>query len=265
MGAAPLGPAGGGGDEMSAQPLRDQVVLVTGGGGGIGSAICRSCAAAGAAVVLTYNRDAARAERLAEQLPGAGHLVAHAPVDDSSVLRRLAEQIAARYDRLDLLVNNAGITWPVAHHDLDGLDDTLIDDIFRVNWRGAFASIRALRALLAAGDGGLVVNISSVAGRTGIGSNVAYCASKAAMDVMTKSLARALAPQIRVVSVSPGWVEGEYASRIDPAILDEQRQKTPLKRIAKADDVADAVLAVATLLRFTTGSIIPVDGGRPLN
>lgn len=246
-------------------PLRDRVVLVTGGGGGIGSAICRTCAAAGAAVVITYNRDAARAERLAEQLPGTGHLVVHAPVDDSQALRQLAQQVATRYDRLDLLVNNAGITRPVAHGDLDALDDELIDRIFKVNWRGAFATVRAFRSLLAAGDGGLVVNISSVAGQTGIGSNVAYCASKAAMDAMTKSLARALAPRIRVVSVSPGWVEGEYARRIDAAILEEQRQKTPLKRIAQAQDVADAVLAAATLLRFTTGSIIAVDGGRPLN
>jgi 3-oxoacyl-[acyl-carrier protein] reductase len=250
---------------MNAQPMSGNVVLVTGGGGGIGSAICRTCAAAGASVVITYNRDEAKAQRLADQLSGTDHLVVHAPVDDSDALRRLADQVAVRYDRLDLLVNNAGITRPVAHHDLHALDDDLIDQIFRVNWRGAFAAVRAFKSLLAAGDGGLVINISSVAGQTGIGSNVAYCASKAAMDAMTKSLARALAPQIRVLSVSPGWVEGEYASRIDPAILDEQRRKTPLGRIAGAQDVANAVLAAATLLTFTTGSIIPVDGGRPLN
>lgn len=249
---------------MNGRPLQEKVVVVTGGGGGIGSAICQACAAAGASVVITYNRDEGKARRLAEQLPGS-HLVVRAPVHDSSALRSLAEQVAARYDRLDLLVNNAGITRPVAHHDLDSLDDALIDEIFRVNWRGAFATVRALRSLLATGAGGLVVNISSVAGQTGIGSNVAYCASKAAMDAMTKSLARALAPQIRVVSVSPGWVEGEYASRVDPAILEEQRRKTPLNRIAQSRDVANAVLAVATMLTFTTGSIIPVDGGRPLN
>lgn len=246
-------------------PLHRKVVVVSGGGGGIGSAICQACAAADASVVITYNQDEAKAQRLAEQLPGSTHMVARAPVDDSVALRSLAEQVGARYARLDVLVNNAGITRPVAHNDLDSLDDDVIDQIFRVNWRGAFASVRAFKSLLAAGDGGLVINISSVAGQTGIGSNVAYCASKAAMDVMTKSLGRALAPQIRVVSVSPGWVEGEYAKRVDPAVLDEQRQKTPLKRIAQAQDVANAVLAVATMLTFTTGSIIPVDGGRPLN
>ena len=97
-----------------------------------------------------------------------------------------------------------------------------------------------------------------------MGSNVAYCASKAALDSMTRSLARALAPTVRVVSVSPGWVEGEYAQRMSPTLLDEQRQKTPLKQLARAEDVAEAVLAVALHLKHTTGCIIPVDGGRAL-
>jgi 3-oxoacyl-[acyl-carrier protein] reductase len=250
---------------MSNGSLDKKVVVVSGGGGGIGSAICAACAGAGAAVVITYNQDEARAQRLAEQLPGTNHLVAHAPVDDSAALARLAEQVGARYGGVDVLVNNAGITRQVRHDDLDGLDDDLIDQIFRVNWRGAFASVRAFKPLLAAGEGGLVINISSIAGRTAIGSNIAYCASKAALDSMTLSLARALAPQIRVVSVSPGWVEGEYARRMRPELIEEQRRKTPLGRIAQAQDVANAVVAAATLLTFTTGAIIPVDGGRPLS
>ena len=249
---------------MTAQALTGQVALVTGGGGGIGSAICRGLAASGATLVITYNRDQTRAESLAAELPGSGHLVAQASVEDSKALARLAQCIADGPGRLDLLVNNAGITRGVPHHDLDALDDALIDDIFRVNVRGAIATVRTMRSLLAAGEGGLVVNISSVAGRTALGSNIAYCASKAALDNVTMSLARALAPQIRVVSVSPGWVEGEYAQRMPPALIQEQRDKTPLARIASAEDVADAVLALATQLRFTTGAVIPVDGGRPL-
>ncbi len=250
---------------MASQPLTGQVALVTGGGGGIGSAICRGLAAAGATLVITYKRDQTRAESLAAELPGEGHLVARASVEDSAALARLAQRIADGPGRLDLLVNNAGITRSVPHSELDALDDALIDDIFRVNVRGAIATVRAMRPLLAADGGGLVVNISSVAGRTALGSNIAYCASKAALDNVTKSLARALAPQIRVVSVSPGWVEGEYAQRMPPALIQEQRDKTPLARIASAEDVADAVLALATQLRFTTGAVIPVDGGRPLN
>src|SRR3712207_5431965 len=102
---------------MNSGPLREQVVVVTGGGGGIGSAICETCAAAGASIVVTYNQDEAKARRLAERLPGTNHMVLRAPVDDSSALRDLAERVAARYNRLDVLVNNAGITRPVAHHD----------------------------------------------------------------------------------------------------------------------------------------------------
>ena len=170
---------------MSSRSLDGKVVVVTGGGGGIGSEICVACAGAGAHVVITYNRDEARAKRLAERLPGRDHLVTHAPVDDSAALARLTEQVGACYGTVDLLVNNAGVTRQVAHSDLDGLDDDLIDQIFRVNWRGAFAAVRAFRPLLAAGEGGLVINISSIAGRTAVGSNIAYCASKAALDSMT--------------------------------------------------------------------------------
>ena len=245
--------------------LQGQVAVVTGGGGGIGSAICQRLAAAGARIVLTYRESEDKTRAVANSLPGDGHQVIQASVDESAAVVQLAEQVRAHYGKVDILVNNAGITSPVPHHDLDSLDDDLIDSIFRTNWRGAFAMIRAFKPLLMAGDGGVVVNISSVAGVTGIGSNVAYCASKAALDSMTRSLARALAPQIRVVSVSPGWVLGEYARRIDPLVLEEQRQKTPLNRLAQAEDVAEAVYAVIAQLRFTTGSIIPVDGGRPLN
>lgn len=243
--------------------MAGQVAVVTGGGGGIGSAICRILAQAGSNVVIVYRQSKDQAEAVAATLSGNNHLVVQAPVDDSQALAALADQIDHHYGRLDLLVNNAGITRPVDHDDLDALDDELIDTIFRTNWRGAFACIRAFKPLLAAGDGGTVVNISSISGRTGIGSNVAYAASKAGMDSMTRSLGRALAPQIRVVSVSPGWVDGEYARRMDPGLVEEQVAKIPLGRIAQAEDVARAVLAAATMLTYTAGSIITVDGARP--
>jgi 3-oxoacyl-[acyl-carrier protein] reductase len=110
-----------------------------------------------------------------------------------------------------------------------------------------------------------VVNISSIAGVTGMGSNVAYCASKAALDCMTKSLARALAPGIRVVSVSPGLVDTAFVKALDKTWRDEQAARTPLRRLATADDVGAAVLAVANVLEYSNGCIIPVDGGRPLS
>ena len=165
---------------------------------------------------------------------------------------------------MDLLVNCAGITTPVDHDDLEGLTDEWIDRIFQVNFRGAFAMVRALRLLLEKGDGGTVVNISSIAGVTGVGSNVAYCASKAALDSMTRSLGRALAPKIRVVSISPSWVLGEYAKRFSQDYIQAQIDATPLKRLATPEDVAETVWAVHTKLTMMTGNIVPVDGGRPL-
>lgn len=245
------------------QALQGRVALVTGGGGGIGSVICRRLAAAGAALVIAdIHRE--KAEALANDLPGDNHLVSQAPVDDSAAQAELAQVIQEKYGKLDLLVNNAGITKPVPHDDLDGLTDDLIDAIFRVNVRGTLACTRAMRALLESSDDALIVNISSIAARTAVGSNVAYCASKAAIDNITMSLARALAPKIRVVSVAPGWVNGEYAKRMPPEMIQKQRDLTPLGRIAEAEDVAEAIFAVATQLKFTTGAIIPVDGGRPL-
>ncbi|MBO0929785.1 SDR family NAD(P)-dependent oxidoreductase [Fibrella aquatilis] len=240
------------------------IALVTGGAGGIGSAICRQLAQAGATVIITYNSNPQKAGELLQTLPGVGHAVFHAPNTDPDRLALLTQFLTDHYGKLDILVNNAGITTPVPHDDLDALTDEWIDRIFQTNWRGAFAMIRACKLLLLSGEGGLVVNISSVAGQTGIGSNVAYCASKAAMDSMTRSLARALAPAVRVVSVSPGWVLGDYARQFDPAYIQAQTDLTPLGRLATPDDVANAVLALATTLTFTTGSIIPVDGGRTL-
>jgi len=245
-----------------------RVVLVTGGAGGIGSAISKKFAEAGYAVIVTYNSNEEKAKQLVSELPGSEHSYFHGPINDSVSLKKLAAQVEGKYSKLDVLINNAGITTPVQHDDLDGLTDDWIDRIFQINFRGSFAMIRAFKHLLLNTASGknprLVVNISSVAAKTGIGSNVAYCASKAAIDSLTRSLGRALAPSIRVVSVSPGWVLGAYTETIDPAYLQLQKDLTPMARLANPEDVADTVFALDNSLRFTTGSIIPVDGGRPL-
>ena len=154
--------------------LNSKVAVVTGGAGGIGSAICRRLADAGASVITTYNTNARKAGELLNSLTGSNHSVFHAPVNDSKALIALAGLIEDKYGRLDILVNNAGITTPVAHDDLDNLSDEWIDKIFATNFRGAFAMIRACKNLLTRSDDALIINISSVAGVSGIGSNVAY-------------------------------------------------------------------------------------------
>ena len=243
------------------------VAVVTGGTGSIGSAICGALAREGMRVVVGYHRAKEKAEALVGSFPGDGHVAIAASVTDTVSLARLAADIRARYGVCDVLVNCAGTTRYVPHGDLDGLDDALIDSILSTNVRGPFAMVRALRALLEKSEqpgGAVVVNISSIAGVTAMGSNVMYCASKAAVDNMTKSLARVLAPRIRVVSVSPGLVDNDFVRSMDRHWLEEQVGRTPLKRLAAMDEVASAVLAVIQHLSFTTGSIIPVDGGRPL-
>ncbi|MCP4166241.1 MAG: SDR family oxidoreductase [Chloroflexi bacterium] len=244
--------------------MAGRVAAVTGAAGGIGSVICNRLAKAGATIVLVDIREVQETQALADALPGDNHLAVKTAIDDSSQVQELADLVETRFGTLDILVNNAGITRPVAHEDLDGLDDDLIDAIFRVNWRGGFACIRAFRKLLAGGDGGTVINISSIAATTAIGSNVAYCASKAAINSMTMSLARVLAPEIRVVAIAPGWVFGDYAKRVDPAYLQAQIGQTPMGRLATPEDVAEAIVGIVAHLPLTTGAIIPVDGGRPL-
>jgi len=250
--------------------LQGKVAVVTGGAGGLGAAICHALAAARCAVVVGYNSSEGPARELVKSLRAAElpHAALKAPVTDSAGLASLAAEVAQRYGRCDILVNCAGTTRFVPHADLDGLDDALIDQVLATNVRGPFAAVRALQGLLAApragGSSGLVVNISSIAAVTAMGSNLMYCASKAAVDNMTKSLARALAPAIRVLSVSPGLADTDFVKALDPTWRDEQADRTPLARLALPEEVGAAVVAAATHLTFTTGAVIPVDGGRPL-
>lgn len=245
--------------------LQGKVAVVMGGTGGIGAATATRFARAGARVVVVGQRDEEKARRVAASLPGEGHRGAVAAITDSAALAALAADVRAREGRADILVNTAGFTKAVRHADLDALTDELIDDIMKVNWRGQFAAIRAFRALLDASGDGLVVNVSSIAGTTGAGSNIAYCAAKAGLDIMAASLGRALAPRIRVLNVSPGVVDTGFVPGRGADFNDKAAATTPLGRIGAPDDVAAAIEACATQLTFSTGVTIVVDGGRRLN
>lgn len=248
---------------MSASSLSGKVAVILGGTGGIGFAAGETLARLGASIVLT-GRDAEKAASAAAALPAGNHLAAVAEIADSASLRALADKVSHLYGRADILVNTSGFTRAIPHADLDALDDALIDELFAVNWRGQFAAIRAFAPHLRANGDGLVVNVGSIAGRTGQGSNVAYCAAKAGLDVMAMSLGRALAPQIRVLNVSPGVVDTAFVPGRDSSFNERAAKSTPLKRIGTAQDVADAIAACATSLRFATGTTIVVDGGRQL-
>jgi 3-oxoacyl-[acyl-carrier protein] reductase len=244
--------------------LSDKVAVVTGGSNGIGAATVRRLAQAGARVAVGYNTGLDRAERLIGELPGAGHMAVHMKLQETQTLRRAAAKVADAYGRADILVNSAGMTRPIPHADLEALDDDTIDGILIANVRGPFATIRAFAPLLRGSGDAVIVNISSLSAVTGVGSNIAYCASKAALDTMTMSLARVLGPEIRVLSVSPGAVPTDFVAGRDRAAVERLAQATPLKRVTEPDDVALAVMSCITHLRSSTGMRILVDGGRHL-
>ena len=244
----------------SSQP----VALITGGVGEIGTAICQTLAKNNFRVLFTYRSKVQEAQKLKTELSGAGHHCFPLDVRDSKQIEELAQAVAEIFPKLDLLVNCAGMTRFVPHQNLENLDDELIDQIFQVNWRGSFSTIRSFRKLLEKSPQALIANISSIAGKTGEGSNVAYCASKAALDSMTRSLARALSPKIRVVSVAPGVVETEFIKGLDPEWLEKQLSRTPNGCFAQPDEVAKAILHLFKDLRSLNGCRLDLDGGRPL-
>jgi 3-oxoacyl-[acyl-carrier protein] reductase len=249
---------------MSGTELSGKTAVVIGGSGGIGAATARMLAAAGADVVVTWRGDEAAAQAVLAALPKGRHMVAQATVEDSPSLAALADKVRAAFGKVDILVNSAGFTKPIPAADLDALDDAFIDRMFQVNWRGQFAAVRVFRPLLEVSGDGLIVNVSSIAAFNGVGSNIAYAAVKAATDTMTKSLARTLAPTIRVMGVSPGVVDTDFVPGRGPEQLAKIAPTIPLQRVATADDVARAILATATHLTYSTGSLIVVDGGRAL-
>lgn len=252
-------------DFQPTERLDGRIAVIAGGTGAIGIATARRLAALGARCVLLYARkSAAEAAALAAALPGSGHAAISAEMLDSHSLQAAAAQVQERFGNVHILVNTAGRTQPVPAADLDALSDELIDDMLRVNFRGVIATIRAFVPLLKASGDGLIVNISSIAGFTGSGSNLAYVAAKAGIDVVGDSLARVLAPSVRVLTVSPGVVDTAFVPGRGADFNQKASATMPLRRVGTADDVAAAVQACATTLRYATGTRIVVDGGRHL-
>ena len=241
--------------------LDGKVAVVTGASSGIGRESAKLFAEAGARVVVSYNHGVDRANDVVGSLAGAGHQAMRLPLEDTAQINKAAAAVKEQFGRCDILVNSAGFTRMVPHHDLDALSDELIDQVLTANVRGPFATIRAFAPLLKASGDGVIVNISSGAAQRGSGSSIIYGASKAALDTMSMALARVLGPQVRVVVVAPGMVHtGFVPGRTEAAML-KAAMATPLKRQIEAEDVALAVLSCVTHLKFTTGSIVNVNGG----
>jgi 3-oxoacyl-[acyl-carrier protein] reductase len=240
-----------------------KVVIITGSSSGIGAACAVELAKRGWSVVVNYSKNAAEAQKVVAQCQDA--IAVQADVGEDADCRRLAQAALDKWGRIDALVNNAGTTKFVKHADLEGLSAEDFLRIYRLNVVGPFQMTRACAPALKAAKGA-VVNVSSVASRLGTGSSVAYGASKAALNAMSLSLARTLAPEVRVNVVAPGYVDTPWQHAMLGA--DKARQAAeryasfvPLKDYARPADVADAVAWLIEGARLVTGEVVFIDGG----
>lgn len=246
--------------------LDKKVTLVTGSTRGIGRAIAMKFAEEGASVIVNASKSGSEAESTLSALPkrkGQEHRFIKADIRNSAQITEMMKEIHKKYGRLDILVNNAGKTRFVEHKKLAEITHDLFDDMYSMHLKGPFVCVEQALPLLKKSKDAQVINIASIAAITAVGSNIAYCAMKAALVNMTKSLARALAPSVRINAVSPGLIETGLSK--DWAKYNaKQLVKTPMGRLGKPEDVASAVFALATSLNYVTGQNIVVDGGRTL-
>jgi 3-oxoacyl-[acyl-carrier protein] reductase len=247
--------------------LAGKGAIVTGGGTGVGRATALALAERGCHVVVNYSKSAAEAEATAAEVRARGvkGAAVRADVADDAACRALVERAVGELGRLDVLVNNAGTTSFIPHGELERVTDADWDRILAVNLKGPFQCVRAAREALARDEGGVVVNVSSVAGVIGTGSSIPYCASKAALNIVTVILARTLGPRIRVNAVAPGFITGRWlrdglGEPVYEALKRGLEQRVPLQRVCEPEDVRDAILALIET-DLVTGQVLPVDGG----
>lgn len=249
---------------MSDSHNSSRVAIVTGSATGIGRATAYKLAERGYAVTVNYSKSKAEAEETADGVRSRGGkvLVIAADVADDSAVRALIEATVNTFGGLDLLVNNAATTYFVDHTDLEGLTHQVWDDIYAVNVKGTFFACRAAMPHLKARKGS-IVNIASTAGIAGSGSSIAYAASKGAVITMTKSLARAFAPEVRVNAVAPGPVQTRWLA--DHQDMVQAAMKiTPLQRPATPEDIADCAVFLGDVTTLMTGQVMVIDGGRTM-
>jgi 3-oxoacyl-[acyl-carrier protein] reductase len=244
---------------MSAAPA--PVALVTGAATGIGRAVALRLAQAGLAVAVNYSRSEEDARETLAGVESAGvrGLLCKANVGDDRAVRDMIAQVRSELGGLDVLVNNAGTTRFIDHADLEAVTDEDWDTILGVNLKGTFYACRAAMPSLRE-RGGSIVNVTSVAGLGGLGSSIPYAASKAALNCMTKSLARVGAPHVRVNAVAPGPVLTRWLLP-HPKMIERAVAVTPMRRAATPDDVADTIVFLARGTTLMTGQVVVVDGG----
>lgn len=246
--------------------LSGKAGIVTGGATGVGRATAIALARRGCGVAVNYRRSKREAEETVREIEAAGGKcrAVQADVAADADCRRLVEQAVGAFGRLDVLVNNAAVTRFIDHGNLEDVTEDIWDEIMGINLRGAFQCVRAARPHLAK-EAGVVVNVASTAGITGMGSSIPYCASKAALINMTMALARALAPRVRVNAVAPGFITGRWLQdglgNAYESIKKDWQGRAPLERVCDPPDVAAAILSLITGSDLVTGQTLVCDGG----
>jgi len=244
--------------------LKDKVVLITGGGTGVGRATAVKLASEGAKVVINYSRSEKEAFEVANEITHLGGTVfaLKANVAIEKEVNELVSYMVASFGTVDALVNNASITAQIALDDIDAVTDEVWDSLFNVNVKGMFHCIKAVVPYMKKQQSGVIVNMGSVAGMTGIGSSIPYAATKSAIHTMTRSLAIALAPSIRVNCISPGAIDTRWWSGNEDKMY-QLAGTLPLRRISTPDDIAEAILFQLTQ-KSVTGQVFTIDNGQTL-
>ena len=259
-------------NKIAMKDLTNKVAIVTGSSSGVGAATAQLLASLGCNLVINYNSNSAGADAVAKECEkhGAETLTVKANVANDDECKSLVNEAIQKWGRIDVLVNNAGTTKFVDHANLEGLSAEDFHKIYGVNVIGAYQMVRAVsEQMKSQGSGGAIVNVASIAGVAGVGSSIAYAASKGAMITMTLSLARVLGPSIRVNVVCPGFIEGEWLKEglgddVYNKAHEAARKGAPLGVTATAGTVADSILYFIVGPQIVTGESIIVDGGRHL-
>jgi len=248
-----------------------RIAIITGASSGIGAATARMLADRGYDIAVTYRENREGAAEAVEQCValGAEAFAVQGDVALDNDCRAMAGAVAERWGRIDALVNNAGFTRFIDARDFEALNADDFEQTFAVNVTGVYQMTRAVRSHMIENGGGAVVNISSQAGATGTGSSIAYAAAKGAVNTMTLSLARAMAPEIRVNCVAPGltdtrWNRDGLGDDVYEKVLAKYQDTVPLRSAANAEQIADAIVWLITGAEMVTGQILTVDSGMHL-
>lgn len=245
----------------------DKAVLVTGGATGVGRATALSLAKLGYRVAVNYSRSRDEAEATAKEIADAGSqaLICQGDVADDGVCRDMVAKIAAAFGRIDVLINCAGTTEFIPFQNLEAVADESWLRLYQVNVMGAFHCARAVHKLMLESGGGQIINVSSVAAQLGQGSSIPYCCTKAALDNLTVSLARTMAPLIRVNGIAPGFIDGRWTQsglgERFAGIKQAYTEALPLGRVCQPQDIADAIISLIQGSCMVTGQTLTVDAG----